>query len=59
MHVALAADSFDDDFNNTCKESVADCNESDVEKDEKNLEELVAAERHHRLKLSGGIINNY
>ena len=38
-----------DDFNNTCKESVADCNANDVEKDEKNLEELVAAKRHQRL----------
>ena len=32
-----------DDFNNTCKESIGDCNANDVENDENELEQLVAA----------------
>ena len=36
----------DDDCNNTCKESVADSNANDVEKDEEDLEELVATKCH-------------
>ena len=37
-----------DNWIDTCKESVADCNANDVEKDKKNLEELIDAEWHHR-----------
>ena len=32
---------------NTCKESVTDCNGNDVEKDEKDLEDLVDSKSHH------------
>ena len=39
----------DEDVNNTCKESVADCNANDVAKDEEDLEEFVAAQCHRRL----------
>ena len=47
--IASACIPRDDDFNNTCKQSIANDYADDVEKDEKDLEELVAAKCHHRL----------